>query len=475
MLRDTMNFMANAKNQKIPAAPGTGVKVLDRRRLASGNYALFVKIMSGKEAGRELWMYERVDSPGFRLVGKTDASLVSESNADKKDAAAKKKTPPPPPNRRTPSPPKNSLSDEQIEELTRALADVRAELETKKPGAELVNFDPKKNSEDIWPVTEPVPPRTSEARCKAIDNRNEALGPVRNQDGVGWCFAYAAADMLSQKTGKRVSAMDISISYFQQQTNRGADKPKLASFEEYSGGFAVNAVATAVQRGVCLEEDVHSSDFEQVQLAKPLEPGETMTDRLNRSLYGMRVEPLLQRIQKFQEIWRTSARDSVSTCKDIFDTQAMFPQLSTVQILAAAEAAGGDTTAYLNYLVHLSCGGRRLELQKDLMAMEEVPGKGNEAKLIPAIDRQLERGQIVGISYDVDFLYRDPANAPPSNNGNHASTIVAREFRDGKCQYLIRNTYGPGCGAYKFPCDRGQVWIPEADLVKTISTIQYFK
>ena len=48
--------------------------------------------------------------------------------------------------------------------------------------------------------------------CQPTDLRDK-LGPVRNQDTMGWCYAFAAADLLTADTGKTISAFDIALNY----------------------------------------------------------------------------------------------------------------------------------------------------------------------------------------------------------------------------------------------------------------------
>ena len=52
----------------------------------------------------------------------------------------------------------------------------------------------------------------SEEECPSIDY-SDKLGPVRNQTNVGWCWAFADADLIGffQKTESKVSAMDVAV------------------------------------------------------------------------------------------------------------------------------------------------------------------------------------------------------------------------------------------------------------------------
>jgi len=48
--------------------------------------------------------------------------------------------------------------------------------------------------------------------CTAKDQRAK-LPPVRDQDSIGWCYSYTAADLVSFKSGINVSAIDLAINY----------------------------------------------------------------------------------------------------------------------------------------------------------------------------------------------------------------------------------------------------------------------
>ncbi len=42
-------------------------------------------------------------------------------------------------------------------------------------------------------------------------NLSSKMGPIRDQDTMGWCYAFAAADLLSFKLGQRISAASLAI------------------------------------------------------------------------------------------------------------------------------------------------------------------------------------------------------------------------------------------------------------------------
>jgi hypothetical protein len=58
--------------------------------------------------------------------------------------------------------------------------------------------------------------------------------------------------------------------------------------------------------------------------------------------------------------------------------------------------------------------------------------------------------------------------------GMHTVTVVGAQVRDGKCQYLIRNSWGPNCAGFA-GCNRGDgtQWLDAADIKKAIVETSY--
>ncbi len=50
----------------------------------------------------------------------------------------------------------------------------------------------------------------SQDNCSPVDLRPK-LPPIRNQDSLGWCHGFIAADLASLKLGKAISAVDATI------------------------------------------------------------------------------------------------------------------------------------------------------------------------------------------------------------------------------------------------------------------------
>ena len=94
-------------------------------------------------------------------------------------------------------------------------------------------------------------------KCSTVDLRGPDLGPVRNQDTVGWCFAFTAADLISYRLKKKISAVDVSILFYKEM----AEMPRDAILSNTNGGESMGATYDAMKNGLCLESDFPSEDY----------------------------------------------------------------------------------------------------------------------------------------------------------------------------------------------------------------------
>ena len=79
---------------------------------------------------------------------------------------------------------------------------------------------------------------------------------------------------------------------------------------------------------------------------------------------------------------------------------------------------------------------------------------------------------------DIDFL-NDPKQQSRNLSDNckfHASAVIGRMPINGKCHFLIQNSWGSSCNYYENPknCENGKVWISEDDLSRNILRVSHF-
>lgn len=60
---------------------------------------------------------------------------------------------------------------------------------------------------------------------------------------------------------------------------------------------------------------------------------------------------------------------------------------------------------------------------------------------------------------------------------NHGVLVIGSRYRNNKCEFRIRNSWGKNCKLLYagYPCDNGDIWIPVSELMKVSNQINYFK
>lgn len=291
--------------------------------------------------------------------------------------------------------------------------------------------------------------QNNQSSCEPQDLRGDRLGPVHDQERLGWCYAFTAADLLSYKLGEKVSAADIATTY-----TDGWKKELAATFgkmeSEQSAGFTKDAIEKMQNLGgVCREKDFASDAIEGTSLDTALNQLQQKKASYNASdsVCGPDMAALTRflpnvRPQEYIDILKTSNR--ASFVKELRD-KSCSPRADISQIKVAKEF-GGD-------------------LNK------------NRA-LFDSIDKQLDEKNIVEMAYWSETFTSTNPERLKERSGAHSSIIVGRRFnsKTQSCEYLVRNSYGS-----KNPTSRnldneeGHFWIPKEDLISEIGAITYLK
>ena len=284
------------------------------------------------------------------------------------------------------------LSDTQLASLNANISANAPRMQSPALRATMSDFSPDKETLRIAAQGSADFSPHDQASCSTVDMRPQ-FGDLRNQDGVGWCFAEAGADLLSQKLGKRVSMMDLSILYYQQNGIVQQSKTPSSQMADWAGGSTAYAMAAVAHRGNICSEAEMPDDFSQAYLAKPLKAGEDISSRLNR-------------VQILDKDYFRHINDAVSnklqnsdiTCTAANDLREMFPMLNLPTLIAALKD-GDDALSVLNWLRQLDCRNP-IPVPKDLNIVDETAKEGEGQTLMANIDANLNRGQALGISYN---------------------------------------------------------------------------
>lgn len=288
------------------------------------------------------------------------------------------------------------------------------------------------------------------AQCSSVDLRPK-MGPVRNQDGVGWCYAFAAADMLSFKTGgkPKVSAADLATQLILQQKATNGKLNAWLSNDTYKGGFIADALQVGASKGLCSEQQIPS------QINRSAEISHVYAEMYSASYY-------------FQK----DSRYSTVCYQKATNYQKFFPGTSIREIYEVMFRV--PASEVVPELYRRSCPSRS---PSPIRANQIGEARHGMTYTKEALQFALDRDEPAAIGYDVTLI----VNSPTDNNFGvrmHAGTVVGRKYVPGKgCQYLIRNSWGPGCEAYKkgLVCEKGNIWVGEDDLLQKTDSVNYFK
>lgn len=325
---------------------------------------------------------------------------------------------------------------------------------------------------------------SSKESCTPKDFRAK-LPPVRNQGSAGLCFAYAAADLASFKTGKDVSPVGIAIAYYKdiyrsetekswgQWLMEGSNPEKLDLID--GGGNLAQGFMSAKRNGMCLDKDFGKTSHHT------LTSFEDKEDIWARGEFSTAELDLLKEVEKLAATSDVTGKmEKIEKMKDIKSCsqsgqalKTLFPSVNISDLTEVINESTEETAIFNTY--DRFCAANKINITEDVT--EVYMGKDNSTTMT-TLDQELNRGNIAGITYYAGMLYSPRAGF----FGPHGSTIVGRRFNEesGVCEYLLRNSWGGRCSDYKrfnkdsYPCEDGHLWIP-ADLIQkhTYSVTRY--
>lgn len=299
--------------------------------------------------------------------------------------------------------------------------------------------------------------------CGTIADVRPKLPATRDQasriypdSGSNWCFAFAAADLLTAKLGQDISPIDLAIIY-QRKSEREAHRKNAADpcrndryplADANSGGTIEDAVIAVREKGgACRHEDLPATkDFATlIKLLGKQKLGKSPADStcIDGALAMLAPNANLgnlQRVFRSEAAWRLYEGIDREACK----TRIAMPRVRVKTLFA------DDTSS---------------------------------SERLKTIDRVLESGQPVGFESYFNFDYPGWDIDRLNGNRGHSTTLVGRRWneRTGTCQYLLRNSWGARCQPYgndedpsPYECDAdGNIWISESTLMSVAPDVSY--
>lgn len=310
---------------------------------------------------------------------------------------------------------------------------------------------------------------SEEMNTKTIDLRSE-MGPLRDQDSIGWCYGFTGADLLSHylyKTQARevvgpdknadyrsrayaVSGVGLSV-FFNRRKNAQyfLNVEKVKSSSELAKKYKKNvvpetgsidaAIRAAKSDGFCFEKDLPSENFGYVldnrcAVKGKCDLGEMLKIVFDEAESGINCLPK-PAIKKFFPLLTETRIRYILTFSE---------RMSAIDRLAGAACK----KQFKKHLFSENEPAIKYHTLNDPKSPRFKPEyeKHTVDELLKDINEALDRGTPVGIAYYSDFLVKENAG----EGSPHASSLVGKRFNPETCEveYILRNSWGAHCDLY---------------------------
>ena len=291
--------------------------------------------------------------------------------------------------------------------------------------------------------------RETNPKIKNSETLKKHFSTPRNQDTIGWCYAFAASDFLTAEIGTPVSALHASIIYnsrtYQSPDRRTDAENYLKSngtFKEvYESGWSSNAVTDIQNNGwVCTEESL-PFDVDRPYDIKALI--DFLESKKHLAESGYYRNTLCHEVsQQLEEYALTS--DDVN---QIVDSMARQNLNETLEVFA-----------------NKACKDRIQPIPKINVKWVDQ-NQHTPTQLLEKINNELNNGSPVQLSYQPKYV------TTSTGDFYHASMVIGRRWNNGRCEYNVRNSWGKLCATYKqgIDCNKeeGSFWMSEGDLIRS--------
>lgn len=296
-------------------------------------------------------------------------------------------------------------------------------------------------------------PKSKEEQCQDVDLRAE-FGEPRGQGNMGWCYANAAADLLSHYYRDELQGRPVSAVYIALKFNYSFWGNLLRE-----GGISILALQNAMQTGVCPQ----TLDLELFRFGPHL----TLREKLNFIL------AVKDKIDAGRE------QEAVNDITKARDAKSILFRLSVKELVKIIKST--PKSNLWHELAERLCGTHKQYLKKPAkIKWHSTYTLSSDKRLIRKLNESLDRRNPVAIGYYASFF--DYQSAPKSPDSRHESVVIGRKYvkKTGTCEYLVRNSYGPRCSGYKNDvlktrCQAGNLWIPENVLAYYMFGVTYIE
>lgn len=278
----------------------------------------------------------------------------------------------------------------------------------------------------------------------------------RNQDSIGWCYAFTSADLMSAELGVPVSGMHLSTIYnnlilktpwmLKEKDEDKIRNPEGWAFTDvYEGGRVQDAIKEAISKGrICTEKGL---PFDQ-----------THTNQ---------IHDLIRGLEELKPQVILSSMDQATVCREISSIVNPFV-VSAQNMTAIADSLVRDN---LNQTLLLFADHACKEWVNQIPKMNvKIVRKSKDPEaFLKEVNFNIVKGRLQTVDYDVKLI--------SDSEGFHSSIIIGRRWNNGRCEYNIRNSWGKSCASYKvgIDCNReqGTFWVSDEQLFQASNNIRY--
>lgn len=288
------------------------------------------------------------------------------------------------------------------------------------------------------------------------------LGPVRNQLDTQICFGHAVADVVTFHTGVRVSAFSVAVRNFQHRkgldyvlfNSVGGSSQQVNVASRYQMGLASSTLESSLKGSLCRDDQP--------------ENGLTYLDEHLKILWDTYHK-------KFRSYIGPTAPTALYTEIES-GLRRVVPSLPADDFIRKISRYKPFDHA-LGEWFDKWCDVEMPRDKKWKVVGSEIGLRGG-GEVVRQLNAALESGEPAVVHYDARVLDAQNPSFWESVIGFHVSAIVARAEINGVDHYLLRNSWGNKCDEYardiQARCDRGHIWITEAEVAKYVTSVAYF-
>ena len=332
-----------------------------------------------------------------------------------------------------------------------------------------------------------MPPSTHSAIDGNMISPKPADMPLSQGDSA-ICFAYATADMISQRVGTEISALDVATKYYFANPSRLAQStnPDLQLHLRAIGDYR-----SAVAQSRATMEVSGDDNPGRLPYIDKLEGGEEDIAALLYNVAGLCKD---QDLPSYDGFTHFAARLAfLRTRLKLFPS----PQYSRRGLAGAALALhSAETDAFnLAWISRTERQCRRRPLPVALLPisyrvatneasfmqlLEEgrTPSDTQVDRMFSMIDYALDHGRAPAVGYSWYVL---EVAAPDETDlvADHSSVIIARRRVGTTCQYRVQDNTGEYCSrmreGIRDRCELGRIWLTEDELKRTLYSVTYLR